>query len=275
MARTKKTGRKEGKGPGLAIHASALGKKPPGKSMKVLKSTRRRRYRQCFAILREIRRAQKAVDLLIPKAAFQRVVRQLVEESLNLNYRWKRSALLALQEMAEDYLIEYNNDMKVLAAHSRRVTIMPKDSFTLKVIRWRYDKLLVPNPIVDPKMRDILAIPPARAPKENLNIVKITHDRDTRARAAQEAEREMHKQERKAKEAIEDAKKTKSKTYKEMTATLEASCLRKLSRFPNGFYAFFNFCQGERQLTIDKGDVEILRRKKEQITDTIIYASMK
>ncbi|WP_447387088.1 hypothetical protein, partial [Streptococcus pseudopneumoniae] len=59
--------------------------------------------------------------------------------------RWKLTALLALQEAAEDFVLEYFNDLSIVAAHAHRVTVMDKDSDTVKRMRWRYDKLLQPS----------------------------------------------------------------------------------------------------------------------------------
>lgn len=54
--------------------------------------------------MRDIRRYQKCVDLLIPKAPFNRVVREIsVDRRADL--RWQASALLALQESAEAFLV--------------------------------------------------------------------------------------------------------------------------------------------------------------------------
>jgi histone H3 len=54
--------------------------------------------------LRDIRRYQKCVDLLIPKLPFQRVVREISYDR-NTDLKWQASALLALQESAEAFLV--------------------------------------------------------------------------------------------------------------------------------------------------------------------------
>ncbi len=84
------------------------------------------RYRPGTVALREIRRQQKSVELLIPKLPFQRLVRELTQEWMQpLNFQ--SSALLALQEAAEAYLVDILKEANLLAIHANRVTIMKKD----------------------------------------------------------------------------------------------------------------------------------------------------
>ena len=54
--------------------------------------------------LREIRRYQKTTELLIPKLSFARLVREIASE-ISPNLRFQSSALEALQEASEAYLI--------------------------------------------------------------------------------------------------------------------------------------------------------------------------
>lgn len=56
-----------------------------------------RRYRPGTVALREIRRFQKSIDLLIRKIPFQRVIREIAQE-LHADLRFQSTALLALQE---------------------------------------------------------------------------------------------------------------------------------------------------------------------------------
>jgi histone H3 len=55
--------------------------------------------------LQEIRKYQKSTDLLIPKAPFQRLVREVTHQiALNDGIRFRPAALEALQEAAEAFL---------------------------------------------------------------------------------------------------------------------------------------------------------------------------
>ena len=55
-------------------------------------------------------------------------VREVCQEyAPTKEYRWKSEALLALQEMAEAYLVGLFEDANLCAIHAKRVTIMVKD----------------------------------------------------------------------------------------------------------------------------------------------------
>jgi len=76
--------------------------------------------------LREIRRYQRTTELLIKKAPFQRLVREVAHE-FKADLRFQSMALLALQEAAEAYLVGLFEDTNICAIHASRVTIMPRD----------------------------------------------------------------------------------------------------------------------------------------------------
>ena len=85
--------------------------------------------------LAEIRHYQKhsSYDLLIRKLPFQRVVREVAQDFGN--YRFQASAIAALQEASEDYLVRLFEDTNICAIHARRVTILPKDIFLARRLR--------------------------------------------------------------------------------------------------------------------------------------------
>ncbi|KAJ9093396.1 hypothetical protein QFC21_006426 [Naganishia friedmannii] len=70
------------------------------------------RYRPGTVALREIRKYQKSTDLLLAKLPFSRVVREVTYELAPYasNLRWQSSALLALQEATEAYLVHLFED---------------------------------------------------------------------------------------------------------------------------------------------------------------------
>lgn len=84
------------------------------------------RFRPGTVALREIRRYQKSTELLIRKLPFQRVVREVAQDYKS-ELRFQASAVLALQEAAEAYLIGLFENTNLAAIHAKRVTIMPKD----------------------------------------------------------------------------------------------------------------------------------------------------
>jgi len=84
------------------------------------------RYRPGTIALREIRRYQKSPALLLRKLPFQRLVREIADD-FKSDIRFQQSALLALQEASEAYLVGLFEDTNLCAIHAKRVTIMPKD----------------------------------------------------------------------------------------------------------------------------------------------------
>ncbi|RYG51695.1 hypothetical protein EON67_02840 [archaeon] len=127
----------------------------------------RRRRRPGALALTEIRRFQRSTELLIRKLPFARLVRRCASLSVGpsqccrcacltftcvcvhalqvrqvtqeydptKDYRWKADALLALQEMAEAYLVGLFEDTNLCAIHAKRVTIFVKDIQLARRIR--------------------------------------------------------------------------------------------------------------------------------------------
>ena len=101
---------------------------------------KKHRYRPGTRALLEIRRYQsgsKATELLIRKAPFRRLVREISlkipQQGLEAK-RWQSSAMMALQEAAEDYLVRVMEDSNLEAIHGKRVTMMKKDlSLALRI----------------------------------------------------------------------------------------------------------------------------------------------
>ncbi|EGW31345.1 uncharacterized protein SPAPADRAFT_61915 [Spathaspora passalidarum NRRL Y-27907] len=90
----------------------------------------RRRYRpRGQNALREIRQFQKSTDLLIRKLPFARLVKEIAENHVGVDYgiRWQSHAIMALQEASEAFLIHLLEDTNLCAIHAKRVTIMQKD----------------------------------------------------------------------------------------------------------------------------------------------------
>ena len=84
------------------------------------------RYRPGTVALREIQRYQKSTKLLIRKLPFNRLVREIAQD-FKTDLRFQDQAILALQEVAEAYLVGLFEDTNLCGIHAKRVTIMPKD----------------------------------------------------------------------------------------------------------------------------------------------------
>ena len=92
------------------------------------------RYRPGTVALREIRRYQKTTELFIRKAAFGRLVREIAQD-IKTDLRFQTTALMAMQEAAEAYLVGLFEDANLCTIHAKRVTIMPKDIQLARRIR--------------------------------------------------------------------------------------------------------------------------------------------
>ena len=135
MARTKQTARKStgGKAPRKQLATKAARKSAPATGG----VKKPHRYRPGTVALREIRKYQKSTELLIRKLPFQRLVREIAQEVCNgrSDLRFQSTAILALQEASEAYLVGLFEDTNLCAVHAKRVTIMPKDIQLARLIR--------------------------------------------------------------------------------------------------------------------------------------------
>ena len=70
----------------------------------------------------DLTRYQKSTELLIRKLPFQRLVREIAQD-FKTDLRFQSSAIGALQEAAESYLVGLFEDTNLAAIHAKRVTI--------------------------------------------------------------------------------------------------------------------------------------------------------
>ena len=146
MARTKQTARKNTAG-GLTQHghhtrsqgAVPVAEKTPRKTNPVYAKgrgkepkdpARKVRYRPGTQALREIRRYQKGTENLLSTAPFRRLCREIAQGHRTRSgegFRWRSTALGALQDAAEAYLIGLFDDANLCCTHAKRVTLFVKD----------------------------------------------------------------------------------------------------------------------------------------------------
>ncbi|KAJ3154658.1 centromeric DNA-binding histone H3-like protein cse4 [Geranomyces variabilis] len=99
------------------------------------------RYRPGTVALREIRRYQKSTDLLIRKLPFARLVKEVSADLSTMEYaggqppRWQSTAIMALQEASEAFMVHLFEDANLCAIHAKRVTIMQRDIHLARRIR--------------------------------------------------------------------------------------------------------------------------------------------
>ena len=118
-----------GKHPRKHIAQKAAGKAKAAGGVK-----RPHRFRPGTVALREIRKFQKSTELLIRKLPFQRLVREIAQD-FKTDCRFQSTAILALQEASEAYLVGLFEDANLCAIHAKRVTLMDKDIKLARRIR--------------------------------------------------------------------------------------------------------------------------------------------
>ena len=86
--------------------------------------------------LREIRWYQRSTKNLIKKTPFQKLIREIFQEyricpdgpgTPSVQVHFQSTAIPALQEAAENFIVGLFEDVNLLAIHARHVTIMPCD----------------------------------------------------------------------------------------------------------------------------------------------------
>nr|CAG8490320.1 11140_t:CDS:2 [Entrophospora candida] len=89
------------------------------------------RYRPDTVASREIRQYQKSTKLLLRKLPFSRLVREIatnvLEKDSQVGFRFESTAILALQEAAEAYLVQMFENGHLCTTHAKRVTLMRED----------------------------------------------------------------------------------------------------------------------------------------------------
>ena len=114
MARTKRTARKDEVG---KKRSAFVKKQPRSQTDQASAQQQPHRYRPATVTLREIRRYQKSMELLICKPPFQRLVREILQ-GYGVGYRVTMAMIMVLQEAAEVYLVQLLEDSNLCAIHA-------------------------------------------------------------------------------------------------------------------------------------------------------------
>ena len=86
--------------------------------------------------LRKIRRYQKSTECFIKRTPYQKLFREISQEyracpdgpgTPSIQVRFQSTAIAALQEAAENFIVGLFEDMNLLAVHAKRVMVMPRD----------------------------------------------------------------------------------------------------------------------------------------------------
>ena len=114
MARTKQQVRKS---TGAKVPRKQLATKAAMKT-KVQAVKKPHRFRPGTVALREIRRYQKSTELLIRKMPIQRLVCE-VAQGFKTDLRFQASAVMALQEASESWMVGLFEDSNLCAIHAK------------------------------------------------------------------------------------------------------------------------------------------------------------
>ena len=94
------------------------------------------RYHPGLLALCEICRYQQSMESLIRKTPFKKLIKEISQEyricpegpgTPSVQVRFQSTALTALQEAAENFLVGLFEDVNLLAVHAKRVMVMPCD----------------------------------------------------------------------------------------------------------------------------------------------------
>ena len=94
------------------------------------------RYHLGLLALREIHRYQQSTECLIRRIPFNKLIKEISQEyrvcpdgpgTPSVQVRFQSTALAALQEATENFLVGLFEDVNLLAVHVKRVTVMPHD----------------------------------------------------------------------------------------------------------------------------------------------------
>ena len=108
-------------------NAVKAGQKVPRKGASAMGGIKKPcRYRPGMVALREICQYQKSMELLCRKLPVSRLIREIAQD-FKTNLRFQASAIAALHEAMEAYLVGLFEDTNLCTIHARRVTITSKD----------------------------------------------------------------------------------------------------------------------------------------------------
>ena len=112
-------------------------------------------YRPSLVALCEICGYQKSTKCLIKKSLFQKLIWEIFQEyricpqglgTPSMQVRFQSTAVVALQEAAENFIVGLFGDVNLLAVHAKRVTVMPRDiRLALRICRDHYRWHITPE----------------------------------------------------------------------------------------------------------------------------------
>jgi histone H3 len=98
---------------------------------------KKHKWRPGTKAMRDIRWYQKSTDLLIKKAPFQRLVKEIMRDIRDErgDFRIQAVAVQALQEASEAFIVHLFENTNLCAIHAKRITIAPVDMRLARRVR--------------------------------------------------------------------------------------------------------------------------------------------
>ncbi len=125
MARVKQTARKSTGGAPPCLHLATKAARVA--AQKAIAVRKLHCWHPGTVAAREIRKFQKTTDLLIRKAPFQCLVRKIALKFGKSDLCMQSTALLALQEAVEYFMVDVFSNTNLCTMHGKHVTIMKND----------------------------------------------------------------------------------------------------------------------------------------------------
>ncbi len=125
MARVKQRARKSTGGVPPCLHLAT--KAAQVAAQKAIATRKPHPWHPGMVALREIKKFQKNTDLLIKKAPFQRLKCKISPKFGKSDLQMQSTAVLALQEATEYFMVDVFSNTNMCAMHGKHVTIMKKD----------------------------------------------------------------------------------------------------------------------------------------------------
>jgi histone H3 len=126
MAHVKQMARKSSGGAHPRLHLAT--KAAPVVAQKAIAVRKPHHWHPGTVAARETCKFQKTTDFLIRKFPFQHLVQEIVQDmSRKIDLQMQSTALLALQEAVECFMVGVFNNTNLCTQHDKRRTIMHKD----------------------------------------------------------------------------------------------------------------------------------------------------
>jgi|AntRauMFilla1563_2_1112583.scaffolds.fasta_scaffold06343_3 histone H3 len=103
----------------------------------VVPKKRKYKFKTGTVVTRVIKKLQTSTKLLLRKAPFRKLVREIASDTHDGPIMFKQQAMEALQEACEDYMVESFREANKHAKHAKRKTISIKDIQMLSHVKDR------------------------------------------------------------------------------------------------------------------------------------------